>query len=171
MGLALMIVFAFVPVESVASIGELRNQFNLHRLHNASVGYRTAFANPYSVDSWLSFTANYLYALVRLNFPALFLSKPQDYALSGMMVTYITICALGVWKGPRPLAVLSSFGLGHMLVLALFEPDNGAYLRHMSVTFIVTAPVFPFAFQHVIASLGKSRRGRRDASASVPHAA
>ncbi|HEX2859058.1 MAG TPA: hypothetical protein VHP58_02525 [Alphaproteobacteria bacterium] len=108
-----------------------RDNGNFYRVLG-DVGNRTFFLNPYYPDNLFAFMANYAYAALRLNLPLLFSVAPQEVflVLSATLYFWLGRCMfkLGNWRAQ----FLARLFVAHILVLTLFEPDLGSYLRHAS---------------------------------------
>ncbi|WP_080409480.1 hypothetical protein [Burkholderia ubonensis] len=118
--------------------------------YGSPFGARTSFRNPMEPVSFAAFCANYLYGMVRLNLPALFMPGPKEIA----MQVFVWIALASVWRRTRgvsrsyePLACLA---IGHVAVSMLFEPDLGSYTRHLSSVALFCAMQFA----------GRAGRGR-----------
>lgn len=110
-----------------------RDDVNLHRVIATGEGFRTAFLNPLPPDSFINFLGNYVYAFIYLNVPIIFMLDVKAILMTTYMTCLLTICIYSLRRsnnGPAKFAVLLIFS--HIFVNALFEPDLGSYLRHMS---------------------------------------
>jgi hypothetical protein len=100
-------------------------------------GARTGFYNLLEPISFAAFSADYVYALLKLNVPFLFYPGPKEF----VMMVFIGI-AVGSVLGKKPwhvtgmnaevLNVFACLVIGHIAVSMLFEPDLGSYTRHLA---------------------------------------
>lgn len=101
---------------------------------------RTLFANPYPPITLPNFLYNYFYAFALLNFPFWKFHTINEVILFVNVITWYSLTFIGLkyLRGP-PFFLVCVF-LGHLLVLPLFEPDLGSYLRHASSVIIYLVP-------------------------------
>lgn len=107
-------------------------------------GARTGFYNLFEPHSFVTFCADYIYAILKLNVPVLFYPGPKEF----VMLAFVWIAVSSVF-GRRAAgmpdstagasAVLASLVMGHMAVSMLFEPDLGSYTRHLSSVALICA--------------------------------
>jgi hypothetical protein len=120
-----------VPPEVFTSLQGVRDDNNFDRILG-ELGNRTFFFNPFSPEHPLGFLGNYAYAALRLNLPVLFSFQPQEIFLSLTSLLYGALVyaqlAWGNWRA----RLMGCLFLAHLMVLWLFEPDLGSYLRHAS---------------------------------------
>src|SRR5690606_18697377 len=107
-----------------------RDMINQTRVFDTVEGVRTAFFNPYSPTNAVNFVLNYAYAVVRLNLAPLF-----DFGVRSLyLAAYVGLCVFLVTYGLRSrreeVRLPALLFMAHFLVLAIFEPDLGSYLRH-----------------------------------------
>ncbi|GAA5000593.1 hypothetical protein GCM10023206_02380 [Acinetobacter puyangensis] len=145
--LASICVFLLIPNTVYYSLQSSRDLVNLHRVGVNGEGYRTAFLNPLSPDSFFNFLYNYVYAILRLNFGFFFNSSIKDL----VFMIYPLIYYYYVFKGLISQQVdknffAASLVLSHALVYFLFEPDTGSYARHLSSTLPYLAIVIASGF-------------------------
>lgn len=92
---------------------------------------RSAWYNPYEINTLSGQILNYCYAFLRLNTPVIFEFGPKEVFLQIYIVLVIYCIALGF--AVRPYV---SLGLLAMFFLyPVFELDLGSYLRHLSSWF------------------------------------
>lgn len=132
---------AFAPAELFQLVQGPRDYTNALRLANDTVGVRSAFVNPLPPDNLLNFLYNYGYAAVRLNLPIFFDVRPQEWFLLSVTLTTIGLVCFGLRRGGPAVRACALLVLAHMMTLALFEPDLGSYLRHLTSATIYLAPV------------------------------
>lgn len=92
---------------------------------------RSAWFNPYDLDSVWGVVSNYAYSFSRLNFPVYYSLTAKEVYLQ-IYVVLVVLCIV--------LSLKKSFyiGLGMLfmwLVYPIFELDLGSYLRHVSSWF------------------------------------
>jgi hypothetical protein len=143
--LALVLIFVggfFVPAEIFDLLRLTRDAVNqLRILYPEIEGNRSAFSNPVEAASWMGFLSNYAYAIIRLNFPILFSRTPSEAVLAVYSATWlfvmVKVSASQDWRA----MLASRLMLSHLLVLWIFEPDLGSYLRHFSSCFLYLGPM------------------------------
>lgn len=128
-----LIILVNVPTNVLVELQGARDMVNGTRLaRNGLAGARTAFFNPYPIDGLLNFSLNYCYSIIRLNLPFLFDQSLNELFLFVNVVIYIS----GVWwaysGGSKAARLAATLLVSHMLVLFMFEPDLGSYIRHLS---------------------------------------
>ena len=109
-----------------------------------TAGHRTVFLNPLPVDGLVNFSINYLYAAIRLNAPVFFAPSFKDLFLT--IYAWALIYALYRYRKPATLTGFCARALviSHLLVLLVFEPDHGTYLRHLSSVSLMMACMINF---------------------------
>jgi hypothetical protein len=118
-----------IPEDIFLHLQGVRDDNNFERVLG-ELGNRTFFFNPFSPEHPLGFLGNYAYAVLRLNLPVLFSFQPQEIFLSVASVLYgVLVYAQMAWGNARA-RLMGCLFLAHLLVLWLFEPDLGSYLRH-----------------------------------------
>lgn len=130
-----LIVIVNVPLSVWVELQGARDMVNGARLaRNGLAGARTAFFNPFPIDGLTNFLLNYLYAMLRLNLPFLFNQGPNELFLFINVVIYVSAVWWSYRHGSKTARMAATLILSHMLVLFLFEPDLGSYIRHLSTT-------------------------------------
>lgn len=133
------LIMLLVPGHIYDAMQEPRDIANSMRVGFAGAGNRTAFINLVKPDGLGSFVINYLYAAFRLNLPIVGGGPKEAYL-------FLNICLYGwlTWTGLRSGNMRISWPTGlflaHVLVLTIFEPDLGSYLRHVSTAVLLLAP-------------------------------
>ena len=128
-----------LPPEIFMSLQGVRDDNNFERIMG-ELGNRTFFFNPFSPEHPLGFVGNYAYAALRLNLPVLFSIAPQEIFLTVTAGLYgVLVVAMLAWGNVKARLAGSLF-LAHLLVLWLFEPDLGSYLRHASSAVMYLLP-------------------------------
>ena len=140
--LIFMIVMVAVPSKVFMQLQGDRDGIN--QLSNlVSNEVRTAIYNPYTPDNTLHFIANYGYAFLRLNLPIVFSPSVSDIILFINILIYGRMMYAGMRQRPiTPLSLLPWLFLSHLVVLWVFEPDLGSYLRHFSSIIVYIMPAF-----------------------------
>lgn len=105
-------------------------------------GNRTAFSNPMEAASWGAFLYNYAYAAIRLNIPVFFSITPNEIVLTLFSSSWFYLMwnayKCDDWRARFVVRLI----LAHLLVLWIFEPDLGSYLRHFSSCILYLVPIF-----------------------------
>ena len=127
-------------------------------------GNRTAFSNPMETASWGAFLYNYAYATIRLNIPILFSITPNEIVLTLFSSSWFYL----MWNAYKTVDWRARFVvrliLAHLLVLWIFEPDLGSYLRHFSSCILYLAPLFRAIEEHPV----KTQANRTGEIVAVP---
>jgi hypothetical protein len=110
---------------------------------------RTYFFNPFVPENFLNFVGNYFYALGVMNIPFFIDLTWKELVLFINTTTWFSMVYLGWRHLTGPMQVLPVILLGHLVVLPLFEPDLGSYLRHASSASIYMVPVFIWLTQRL----------------------
>jgi hypothetical protein len=142
----LLVVFLLgflIPNSLLEMLRLLRDAINdLRVLYPDLPGNRTAFSNPLVGAGWIGFVGNYVYAAIRLNLPLLFSVTPSELALNIFSLTWFYAMAKGYrtrdWRARFMVRLIMS----HLLVMWIFEPDLGSYLRHFSSLILYLSPIF-----------------------------
>lgn len=132
----------FVPAQIFDLLRLSRDAVNEFRVFFPEVpGNRSAFFNPLQDPTWIGFLGNYVYAIVRLNFPLLFSQTPSEAVLTLYAGLWFYVMWLahrvGDWRSRLSVRLMTS----HLLVLWIFEPDLGSYLRHFSSCVLYLGPI------------------------------
>lgn len=114
---------------------------DLRVLYPEMEGNRSAFSNPFEAATWPAFLGNYVYAVVRLNFPVLFSRTPSEFALTLFSILWFYVLwmtyKIGDWRARFTARLIIS----HLLIMMIFEPDLGSYLRHFSSCLLYLQPI------------------------------
>jgi hypothetical protein len=140
--LAILVIGFFVPSTVFELLRMTRDAVNdLRVLYPEIEGNRTAFSNPIEAATWIGFLGNYVYAIVRLNLPILFFQTSSEVALTLYAMSWFCVMWManrsGDWRGQLAVRLMMS----HLLVLWIFEPDFGSYLRHFSSCILYLGPM------------------------------
>ncbi|WP_432468839.1 hypothetical protein [Agarivorans sp. Z349TD_8] len=129
----LLVLFSLflLPEDFFFKVQGTRDIFNSLRPMGGA-GHETIYFNPLTPDSAQAFMGNYFSSLVYFNFPIFFVFTGNSLYLQ----IYILILLVSFFKFSQIESIeLRLFGLlfiSHLLVLLLFEPDLGSYMRHLS---------------------------------------
>lgn len=132
----------------------------------------TAIYNPVTPDSAVHFMINYAYAAVRLTLPFLFRRSLSDWILFINVVFYSQLIYTGLkthWG--RPLVMLPLLFIAHALVLFMFEPDLGSYLRHISSVILYLLPSLRIVEQQRIDKFERREAARKEMMNALPQRA
>jgi hypothetical protein len=142
---ALFVVFLLVPVELLYDLQAPRDVANIKRIYShGRDGARTAFMNPFEINGIVSFMKNYLYSYWKMDLSVFVSLSIKEIYLFLNLVCYYSIAFWAVFSNCRKCKMLGFVILSHILVLHLFEPDSGSYLRHLSSTLPYVALLFYF---------------------------
>lgn len=136
-----MFIASLSPVEVFETLQGSRDQFNAIMLSGDATKGNTAFFNPYAPDSFEHFLANYAYAFARLNVPIFFSFRIQEIYLQAASVFWYSAILINFFLRMKVSEhkLLDIFS-AHLMVLPLFEPDLGSYLRHAGTAFLFISP-------------------------------
>lgn len=131
--IVLVISLAVIPDSLLYELQSPRDIANFNRIYafNRDVT-RTAFMNPFEIDGLLSFFYNYIYSFWMMDFSLLHSLSIKEMYLSFNLFLYYYFAYLGVTSSLFKSKILGSLIISHILVLHIFEPDSGSYLRHLS---------------------------------------
>lgn len=129
-----------MPIDILYDLQYPRDMVNYGRVGTGLAGHRTAFMNPYPIDSGWNFLLNYIYVFIRMNLPFVFDLSPKAWFWFGAIVTYVYVMVKGLKNSSDEMRMLVSLFLGHMCTLLLFEPDTGSYTRHITSVFVYMTP-------------------------------
>jgi hypothetical protein len=103
---------------------------------------RTAFLNPFPTTNGLYFILNYLYSFLRLNFSIFFTFSYKEifHMASIFFISRLFIAGFKEDKYSNA-KICTQLSLSHILVLMIFEPDIGSYLRHVTSIFVYFTPM------------------------------
>jgi hypothetical protein len=102
---------------------------------------RTAFLNPLEPSNFGAFIANYIYAFARLHIPIIFFQTPKEVFQMTIVGLYGAFLVKSLRSRSSNTRTAGLLLLSHVLVLWLFEPDAGSYLRHMTGAFGLFLPI------------------------------
>ncbi len=164
------LVLVFVGVTLVLSSG-FGNTVGYQRettLAHLSFDPTTAIHTPFG-GGFLANVANVSYVFATLLVPVPLLTKGPVYLIAAL---FLMVCWWCVWRTVRPhrgnpaaaerrtsrlAREAGCLLLAYALTLALFEPDYGSYLRHLTPLF----PLFLLLFQRDRIDAGSGREGQR----------
>lgn len=128
-----------VPNEVYDTLQLQRDVVNITRAGFAGAGNRTAFLNLVEPNGLGTFIVNFLYAAVRLNLPIVGGGLKELYLFINLCI-YAWLMVTGLRSGNPRISWPAGLFLAHVLVLNIFEPDLGSYLRHVSTALLLLAP-------------------------------
>jgi hypothetical protein len=129
------VAFLLVPIDYLAILQEPRDVANLSRIFvDGRLNARTAFMNYTEVNDRIDFLLNYLFSYWMLEFSIFSYFSVREVYLILNLIFYYYFSILAVFLLPGLGRVFASLVISHILVLHLFEPDTGSYLRHISST-------------------------------------
>ncbi|MCT7360097.1 hypothetical protein [Thalassolituus pacificus] len=134
--------FLFVmaaPSEIYQMVQGTRDVFNALR-PSGGVGHETIYFNPFPPVNAFNFIMNYLSAIKFFNFPILSYLSVNSLYLQLYVCIVLYLLRYGLFSGGSERFLVFLF-FSHMLVLLLFEPDAGSYMRHLSSVAIYILPV------------------------------
>lgn len=117
----------------ISEVQRWRDVVNEKRLF-FSEGNRTMFFNPLDPGEFSGFVFNYIYAFSLLLFPVVYgIDAPSLFLQVHNLICFLLVffCFRLRKGGGLPVLYIS-----HVMVLVLFEPDQGSYMRHVSVVSI-----------------------------------
>lgn len=153
--------FMLLPDSYFYELGNARDNVNRVRSWSDSAGYRTAFFNIVPTEGALSFAINYAYAILRLNFPIIFTQGIKEIFLMVNLGIYAFFIRIGLRSKNEAVILPALLFISHMLVLNIFEPDLGSYLRHASSALLYLVPALTVFDQRFRGSSSRSRRRPR----------
>jgi hypothetical protein len=140
MVIAIPVVLLAIPADIYVALQEQRDIVNVHRIGFSGGGTRTAFINPMTPIGLESFLYNYGYAILRLNLPAIFGGGVKEAAMMAQIAVLAVLLSLGLSSTDSRVWRPATLFLAHFMVLMLFEPDLGSYLRHIMTSMPLLAP-------------------------------
>lgn len=139
--LLLPLLLLAIPADVYDTLQSQRDIVNYGRVGMAGAGFRTAFLNLFEPHGLGTFAGNYVYAIYRLNLPILSPGVgPKEFYLFLVLCVYGWLAATGLRSGNARISWAAGLFLAHVLVLNIFEPDLGSYLRHLSTAVLLLAP-------------------------------
>jgi hypothetical protein len=143
--IATIAILMMLPEKFFTATQGVRDVVN-HYLGSDGQMARTAFLNPLPADNGLNFVLNYIYSAIRLNFPILFTFGYKEilHMISVFIIGRFIWMGLGAKNNPD-IILCSQLAFAHVLVLLLFEPDVGTYLRHLTSVFLYLTPMLLLA--------------------------
>ena len=141
---------------------ELQGSRDLFNARNSSI--RSAFFNYVPPTDLASFIVNYVYAAARLNLSPLFYLSIKEVFLFINNITFMILMFFGMRNTDDKIRYPAFLFLSHILVLIIFEPDLGSYLRHSSSALLYLVPALVALDRRFLMKLVPMRRFKR------PHA-
>lgn len=132
--MAIFIIIFILPDNIYYKLQSARDVVNEYRVGFNMDGNRTAFNNPLPPNSLINFIANYVYAVIRLNFGFFFTFGIKDMIFVIYPLIYYYYTFKGLYENNEINFLASALILAHALVYFLFEPDTGSYARHLAST-------------------------------------
>jgi hypothetical protein len=126
-----------------------RDIFNASRVGHNMAGARTAFLNYLPPTDLNNFLVDYIYAALRLNLSPLFSFGIKELFLSFNVLALFGLTLAGLRARDGKVRLPALLYASHLLVLILFEPDLGSYLRHASSVILYLAPALALLDQHL----------------------
>lgn len=136
----LILAYAFLPNEVLTALQEPRDIINQNRVYLRPEASRSAFFNPYPDVDHITFLGNYAYAFIRINIPLLFDQTFAEIFLTLNLAAYAYLLAIVRRSQNQQTKLLTRLFIAHFIVLPVFEPDLGSYLRHISSVFVYLTP-------------------------------
>jgi hypothetical protein len=149
-----LLIMYFLPESIYKDLHDARDLVNRFRIGVSGSGYRTAFVNLVPADGLFNFLTNFGYAIIRLNFPVIFTPTPKEILLTANVLVLGYLTVVGLSSNDRRIWRPASLFVAHFLVLMIFEPDYGSYLRHI----MTSAPLLGPA----LLMLGSKKDARRE---------
>jgi hypothetical protein len=135
------LVMLAMPSDFYDTLQMQRDIVNYGRVGVAGEGNRTAFLNLVNPKGLGTFVVNYVYALYHLNLPILSQGAgPKEFYLFVVLCVYGWLAVTGLCSGNARVSWPAGLFLAHTLILPVFEPDLGSYLRHLSTALLLLAP-------------------------------
>jgi len=136
---AIPIVMVVIPKEIYDTLQVQRDMVNMARAGFAGEGNRSAFLNLVEPNGVFTFIVNFFYAAVRLNLPFDRLA-PNNIFLFMNVCLYFWLSVSGMRSANRIVSWPAALFFAHIVVITIFEPDLGSYLRHASTAILLLAP-------------------------------
>jgi hypothetical protein len=147
----MLVVLAFAPPSIFESLQGTRDIFNSLRPPGGE-GNETIYFNPYTPDSLFNFFANYLSALTFFIFPIFYHQSISALYLQLFMfiVFFYMHKAVRFSRGNMVesnvytnsvVKIMMFLFASHIIVLLLFEPDLGSFMRHIASVAVFLLPI------------------------------
>ncbi|WP_174769919.1 hypothetical protein [Paraburkholderia hayleyella] len=162
--IAIPVAVFLLPDTVYYALGSPRDAAVDYLIYGSPFGARTAFYNPFPPDSFVNFSANYLYSLARLNMPIVFEAGVKEFGLQAFIWTALWAALHARSRAERRALqrydMLACLLIGHAAVSMLFEPDLGSYPRHLSSVALFSATLLAVqtAYAERVAMRGKNVR-------------
>jgi hypothetical protein len=134
------ILIMLMPDEIYHVIQSARDTPVAYLKHTSTHVIRTLIENPFPPAGFLSFLLNYFYSFFACIFPLFVDSTIKELILIAFNATCVFRVVIGLRSKVQAASSLSCLFLSHFLVLLLFEPDLGSYLRHLSSAVLYLLP-------------------------------
>jgi len=119
-------------------IFNIRNNLNAYRIGDPNS--ITIWFDPFPHENMLFVFLNYCYSILRTSFPVFWRLRPQEIFLTCYVLTagYYLFKLIKIRYWPAYIF------LAHWMILELFEPDLGSFLRHLStgIPFVIWGLAF-----------------------------
>ncbi|MDD3182627.1 MAG: hypothetical protein PHD48_07495 [Alphaproteobacteria bacterium] len=119
-----------VPSEILIRLGSVRDIENEIFFYGGSDVVRTCFLNPFPSDDGFHFVINYINAFIYLNVPFVHGFSEKEFILFAIILLCARLLYLGMTRFKGVQRLLPLLFLSHLVVLYIFEPDSGSYMRH-----------------------------------------
>ena len=126
------ITIVLIPDEIYHVLQSARDSSIVYLKYTSPHIIRTLIENPFSPAGFLSFLLNYSYAFMVCVFHLIIDCTPKEFILIIFNLVCAFLLVVGFRSENKAACSLSCLFLAHFVVLLLFEPDLGSYLRHLS---------------------------------------
>lgn len=141
--LILLIGLLALPSQAYYALLHPRDMAVDYLVAGSPFGARTGFYNLFPPESFTSFCADYLYAIMKLHVPVLFFPGPKELVMTCLMGIILVAIFRKMPESSSGKAaaieILACIVIGHMAVSMLFEPDLGSYTRHLTSVVVFAA--------------------------------
>jgi hypothetical protein len=126
------ILIMLIPNETYHILQGARDASVIYLKYTSPHVVRTLIESPFPPTGLLNFLLNYMYAFLVCVFPLLIDRTPKELILIIFNLACAFLLVVGLRSKNQAACSLSRLFLAHFIVLLLFEPDLGSYLRHLS---------------------------------------
>lgn len=137
--LSILIAILFLPPSILESIQGTRDVFNSLR-PSGIAGHQTVYFNPFPPSNGIYFILNYFSAFFYFNFPLASYINLNSIFLQVYVFVVGYVFLIHQLKARTLVVICMLLFASHVIVLILFEPDSGSYLRHLSSVVIYILP-------------------------------
>jgi hypothetical protein len=138
-------VILIMPSSVIEAVQGTRDVFNALR-PSGGAGHETIYFNPYPPINGFNFILNYFSALIHFNMPLLTSININTIFLQIYIFILLVVIYMHDWKLNRLVSIYLLLFFSHSIVLILFEPDSGSYLRHLSSVVVFLMPAIVEVF-------------------------